>query len=176
MYSNGGKCCAGSGYFALMTPSCGLFNIVCLLHEKPLFQFAFVHENFAKLHFNFERFQIKVSIVHLCKLSECSNNYILHLTYCNLQSYVSHSTPYFFIKIMARTKHTARKSTSATKAPRKTIARKAVRKTAGTSQGIKKVRRSKQGTVATREIKKYQKTTDLLIRKLPFSKLVRELV
>jgi histone H3 len=45
---------------------------------------------------------------------------------------------------MARTKHTARKSTSATKAPRKTIARKAVRKTAGTSQGgVKKVRRSK---------------------------------
>ena len=83
------------------------------------------------------------------------------------------STPSF---IMARTKHTARKSTSATKAPRKTIARKAVRKTAGTQQGVKKVRRSKQGTVATREIKKYQKTTDLLIRKLPFSKLVRELV
>lgn len=77
---------------------------------------------------------------------------------------------------MARTKHTARKSTSATKAPRKTIARKAVRKTAGTSQGIKKVRRSKQGTVATREIKRYQKSTELLIRKLPFSKLVRELV
>ena len=77
---------------------------------------------------------------------------------------------------MARTKHTARKSTSATKAPRKTIARKAVRKTAGTSQGVKKIRRSKQGSVATREIKKYQKTTDLLIRKLPFSKLVRELV
>ena len=55
---------------------------------------------------------------------------------------------------MARTKHTARKSTSATKAPRKTIARKAVRKTSATSQGVKKVKRSKQGTVATREIKK----------------------
>ena len=52
-------------------------------------------------------------------------------------------TSFFIIQNMARTKHTARKSTSATKAPRKTIARKAVRKTAGTSQGIKKVRRSK---------------------------------
>lgn len=30
---------------------------------------------------------------------------------------------------MARTKHTARKSTTAAKAPRKTVARKAVRKT-----------------------------------------------
>ena len=78
---------------------------------------------------------------------------------------------------MARTKHTARKSVSATKAPRKTIARKAVRKTSGTTSGVMKShRRSKQGTVAVREIKRYQKTTDLLIRKLPFSKLVREIV
>ena len=30
------------------------------------------------------------------------------------------------------------------------------------------------GTVALREIRKYQKTTDLLIRKLPFQRLVRE--
>ncbi|CAL5976422.1 Histone_H3 [Hexamita inflata] len=77
---------------------------------------------------------------------------------------------------MARTKHTARKSVSATKAPRKTIARKAVRKTAGTAAGTMKARRSKQGTVASREIKKYQKSTELLIRKLPFSKLIREIV
>ena len=31
------------------------------------------------------------------------------------------------------------------------------------------------GTVALREIRKYQKTTDLLIRKLPFQRLVREI-
>jgi histone H3 len=62
---------------------------------------------------------------------------------------------------MARTKHTARKSISATKAPRKTIARKAVRKSTTASQGKIKTRRSKQGTVAAREIKKYQKTTEL---------------
>jgi histone H3/H4 len=31
------------------------------------------------------------------------------------------------------------------------------------------------GTVALREIRKYQKSTDLLIRKLPFQRLVREI-
>lgn len=76
---------------------------------------------------------------------------------------------------MARTKHTARKTTSATKAPRKTIARKAARKTAAATGGIKKVRRTKQGFVASKEIRKYQKSVDLLIRKLPFSKLVRDI-
>jgi len=77
---------------------------------------------------------------------------------------------------MARTKHTAHKTTSATKAPRKTIARKAARKTAATvAGGIKKIRRNKQGYVAAKEIKKYQKSTELLIRRLPFSKLVRDI-
>lgn len=37
-------------------------------------------------------------------------------------------------------------------------------------------RRNRNGTVALREIKKFQKSTDLLIRKLPFSRLVREIV
>ncbi|KAF6011401.1 centromeric DNA-binding histone H3-like protein cse4 [Brettanomyces bruxellensis] len=41
---------------------------------------------------------------------------------------------------------------------------------------IKKRRKHKAGTVALREIKKYQKSTDLLIRKLPFARLVREIV
>ena len=34
-------------------------------------------------------------------------------------------------------------------------------------------RRFRPGTVALREIRKYQKSTDLLIRKLPFSRIVR---
>jgi len=38
----------------------------------------------------------------------------------------------------------------------------------------KKKRRFRPGTVALREIRKYQRSTDLLIRKLPFSRLVRE--
>ena len=37
-------------------------------------------------------------------------------------------------------------------------------------------RKHKSGTVALREIKKFQKSTDLLIRKLPFARLVREIV
>ncbi|KAI9220493.1 histone-fold-containing protein [Blastocladiella britannica] len=40
--------------------------------------------------------------------------------------------------------------------------------------GDKKKHRYRPGTVALREIKKYQKTTDFLLRKLPFSRLVRE--
>ena len=55
---------------------------------------------------------------------------------------------------MARTKQTARKSTKA--------------------DGQKKSRRYRPGTVALREIRKYQKTTDLLIKKAPFQRLVRE--
>ena len=36
------------------------------------------------------------------------------------------------------------------------------------------VLRGRPGTVALREIRKYQKSTELLIRKLPFQRLVRE--
>lgn len=35
-------------------------------------------------------------------------------------------------------------------------------------------RRYRPGTVALREIRKYQKSTDLLIQKLPFARVVRE--
>lgn len=41
--------------------------------------------------------------------------------------------------------------------------------------GIKKPHRFRPGTVALREIRKYQKSTDNLIRKLPFQRLVREI-
>ena len=77
---------------------------------------------------------------------------------------------------MARTKQTARKSTGG-KAPRKSIATKAAKKTnaAPHSGGVKKPHRFRPGTVALREIRKFQKSTDLLIRKLPFQRLVREI-
>merc|ERR1712224_1053166 len=39
----------------------------------------------------------------------------------------------------------------------------------------KKPHRFRPGTVALREIRKYQKSTDLLIRKLPFQRLVRDI-
>ena len=84
---------------------------------------------------------------------------------------------------MARTKQTARKNTGA-KAPRKQLANKAARKTThsvsqsmgpGGAGGMKKVHRFRPGTVALREIRKFQKSCDLLIRKLPFQRLVREI-
>jgi len=40
---------------------------------------------------------------------------------------------------------------------------------------IKKTHRFRPGTVALREIRRYQKSTDLLTRKLPFMRLVREI-
>ena len=41
--------------------------------------------------------------------------------------------------------------------------------------GVKKPRRYRPGTVALREIRKYQKNTDLLLRKAPFQRLVKEI-
>ena len=40
--------------------------------------------------------------------------------------------------------------------------------------GVRKPRRFRPGTVALREIRKYQKSTELLIRKIPFQRLVRQ--
>jgi histone H3 len=75
---------------------------------------------------------------------------------------------------MARTKQTARKQTG-TKAPRKQLGNKAARKSAPVSGGVKKPHRYRPGTVALRDIRKFQKSTELLIRKLPFQRLVREI-
>ena len=73
---------------------------------------------------------------------------------------------------MSRTKQTARRSTGG-QAPRGHLATKAARRSVP-RLGVKKPRRYRPGTVALREIRKYQKNTDLLIRKLPFQRLVRE--
>ena len=43
----------------------------------------------------------------------------------------------------------------------------------GEAGGVKRPRRFRPGTVALREIKRFQSTTELLIRKLPFQRLVR---
>ena len=58
---------------------------------------------------------------------------------------------------MARTKQTARKSTGG-KAPRKQLATKAARKSAPATGGVKKPHRYRPGTVALREIRRYQKS------------------
>ena len=48
-------------------------------------------------------------------------------------------------------------------------------KAAAAAGGVKKPRRAKPGTVALREIQKYQKSTGLLIRKAPFMRLVKDI-
>ena len=46
----------------------------------------------------------------------------------------------------------------------------------GATAGIKRPHRYRPGTVALREIRRYQKGTELLIRKAPFQRLVREIM
>ena len=48
-----------------------------------------------------------------------------------------------------------------------------VKKTAPAEGGMKKKFRFRPGTVALREIKKYQKATELLLAKAPFQRFVR---
>ena len=75
---------------------------------------------------------------------------------------------------MARTKQTARKSTGGT------TSRSHYRTVKGRRMGlqekgrVRKPRRWRSGTVALREIRRYQKGYELLIKKLPFQRLVRE--
>ena len=71
---------------------------------------------------------------------------------------------------MARTKQTSRKSTGG-KAPRPQLL--AAKKPG--KGNARKPHRYKPGTVALREIRKYQKSTELLIKKIPFQRLVREI-
>jgi len=77
---------------------------------------------------------------------------------------------------MGRTKQTTRKSVSG-KCPRLFSSKslKKNKKIWNPTGGIKKSYRFRPGTVALGEIRKYQKSTDLLIRKLPFQRLVREI-
>ncbi|XP_017274919.1 histone H3-like [Kryptolebias marmoratus] len=70
---------------------------------------------------------------------------------------------------MARTKQIARKSTGG-QASRKQLTNKTTRKSR-----VKKPHHYRSGTVALREIRRYQKSTELLIQKLPFQRLVQEI-
>ena len=74
---------------------------------------------------------------------------------------------------MSRTKQTARKSTGG-KAPRKVLGKKKQAAAVATS-GKMRPHRYRPGTVALREIRRYQKSSELLVRKLPFQRLVREI-
>lgn len=70
---------------------------------------------------------------------------------------------------MARTKQTARKSVGGKRPSALLVAARM-----SVVGPIKRVKRYRPGTVALREIRQYQKSTDLLIRKLAFQRLVRE--
>uniref|UniRef100_A0A670IDS2 Core Histone H2A/H2B/H3 domain-containing protein n=1 Tax=Podarcis muralis TaxID=64176 RepID=A0A670IDS2_PODMU len=73
---------------------------------------------------------------------------------------------------VARTKQIACESTGG-KAPHKQLAAKAARKSTPSTSGVKVPNRYRPGTVALGEICHYQKSTELLIHKLPFQRLVR---
>jgi histone H3 len=74
---------------------------------------------------------------------------------------------------MARTKQYLNRGTAGGKT-RPSVAGKAPRYMSNPEEKKKK-KRYRPGTVALREIRKYQRSTDLLIRKLPFQRLVREI-
>ncbi len=74
---------------------------------------------------------------------------------------------------MACVKQTARKTTGGVP-PHFHLATKAARLAGQKAIAVRKPHRWRPGMVAAREIRKFQKTTDLLIRKAPFQRLVRE--
>ncbi len=75
---------------------------------------------------------------------------------------------------MTRTKQTARKSTGG-KDPRKQLATEGERKSTPATGDIKKPHRFRPGTVAVREIRRYKKSSESLIGKLSFKRLVGEI-
>ena len=120
------------------------------------------------------------------KITRTSTGKNLELIKPNEQCATPSDSLYF--SEMTRTKTTKRlnKNLPKGKQPRKQIATTPLKKLSPksvmnlrnqTRKAIKagtKPMRYKPGTVALQEIRRYQKTTELLIRKLPFSRLVRE--
>ena len=78
---------------------------------------------------------------------------------------------------MPRQKIIGKKSQTSSKAGSKAKKEVAVKKTAPAEGGVKDKRkmRWRPGTVALREIKRYQKVTDMLLPKAPFQRLVRQI-
>ncbi|XP_040839870.1 histone H3.3-like [Ochotona curzoniae] len=77
--------------------------------------------------------------------------------------------------VAPRIKQTAHKSTTG-KALHKQLAKTAARKSNPSTGGVKQPQpRYRPGTVALQEIRRFQKSTEMLIRKLPFQRLVREI-
>ena len=74
---------------------------------------------------------------------------------------------------MARQKQTARKNVGLNVKERRFKKQQAAKKKRTLTD---KQHRFRPGTVALREIRRYQKSTELLIRKVPFARLVKELI
>ena len=79
------------------------------------------------------------------------------------------------LSIMARTKQIAPRSTGGKVLQHNFRTKAASKRSSNSSGGIKKPRRYRPGTLALREIRKYQQSTNTLLRKLPFQRLVREI-
>ena len=75
---------------------------------------------------------------------------------------------------MARTKHTARKDEVGEK--RSTFAKKQPRSQSDKASAQHQPHRYRPGMVALREIWRYQKSMELLVRRLPFQHLVHEIL
>lgn len=73
---------------------------------------------------------------------------------------------------MARSKQTPKRSDQAAAAAATAVA---VNGELIAGKKARKKRRNRPGTVALREIRRYQRSTELLLRKLPFRRLVREI-
>ena len=86
--------------------------------------------------------------------------------FCVLQYLIRSILLLFFLNIQP---------TGGSATPRKRLITKAGLACCPSAGGIKKPHRYRPGTVALREVRKYQKSTELLIRKLPFQRFVRDI-
>ena len=76
---------------------------------------------------------------------------------------------------MVRTKHTPSKHAAPAKGgPKAAVKVGGARKKGSAIGGVRKPHRYRPGTVALRQIRHFQKSTELLLRKLPFMRLCQE--
>ena len=71
---------------------------------------------------------------------------------------------------MPRAKSIAKSKKEKIEKEKKLTSQKIARKSAPVDTGVKKKRRSRPGKAAMREIKRYQKSTELLMQKAPFQR------
>ena len=108
----------------------------------------------------------------------CINRAAIHCTIFHPSLVLFQPCPHSLSLKMARVKQTARKTIGG-KTHRLSVmgkfARPPSRPPLGPNGGVKKPHRYRPGTVALREIRCFQKTTELLIRKAPFQRIVHEI-